>query len=70
MLTLVENGFNARKSRDEKLELQYFDLWCNGNKLKLDDTFNAETLWEKQLSQFKVKHILRTAKLKGEFICL
>ena len=62
MEDFVSLGFKARKKRDENLELQYFKGWCKENKLVIDNTCKAETLWEKQLSQFK-RHELEKKQL-------
>jgi len=49
----VNLGFQARKARNENLELQYFKDFCKENGLKIDITYNAEITWERKMSEFK-----------------
>jgi hypothetical protein len=53
MEDFVSLGFQARKARNENLELQYFKDFCKEQGLKIDITYNAEIIWERKMSEFK-----------------
>lgn len=57
MSNLVQSGYEARKSGNEVLELQFFDIWRKQMNLPNDNSLNAELLWEMQLSKLKIKNL-------------
>lgn len=69
MEELIESGFKARKSGNEKLELHYFSIWREINKIPSDNSFNAELLWEMQLSKLKMKSLMDVQQHFIEHYC-
>ena len=53
----IELGFQARRSCQVELELNYFRKWCEKNNLVQDETLTAEILWEMNLSKLKTRYV-------------